>query len=99
MSLRTASWLAWSVCGLTLALIACTTVLFVLNPFGIRELPYSGCPRNPVGWIVAGHAFCFSFGEFARQYAIYGLQTDPGSLPLALAMPRPRTGSGSPASS
>ena len=46
-------------------------------------------PRNPVGWIVAGHAFCFSFGEFSRQYAIYGLQTDPGSLPLALAMASP----------
>jgi hypothetical protein len=100
-----AAWLAWSVCGLTLVLIACSAVLYVLNRFGIQELPYflvaeataalvgglisSRRPRNPVGWIVAGHAFCFSFGEFSRQYAIYGLQTDPGSLPLALAMASP----------
>ena len=100
-----AVWLAWSVCGLTLALIVCAFVLFFLNHFGIRELPYflvaeataalvgglisSRRPRNPVGWIVAGHAFCFSFGEFSRQYAIYGLQTDPGTLPFALAMASP----------
>ena len=37
---RAAAWLAWSVCGLTLALIASSAVLFVLNRFGIRELPY-----------------------------------------------------------
>ena len=35
-----AAWLAWIVCGLTLAVIACATVLFALNRFGIRELPY-----------------------------------------------------------
>jgi hypothetical protein len=102
---RMGSRVAWSVCGLTLALIACTIALFVLNRFGIRELPYflvaeataalvgsliaSRRPRNPVGWIVSGHAFCFSLGEFSRQYAIYGLQTDPDSLPFALAMASP----------
>ena len=35
-----AAWLAWSVCGLTLALIACSAVLFLPNRFGIQELPY-----------------------------------------------------------
>jgi two-component system NarL family sensor kinase len=40
-------------------------------------------PRNPVGWLLFGHSLCFSVGEFARQYAIYGLQTVPGSLPGA----------------
>jgi hypothetical protein len=105
MSPRTAARFAWSVCALTLALIGSAAVLFVLNSFGIGELPYflvaeataalvggmisSRRPRNPVGWFVAGHAFCFSFGEFSRQYAIYGLQTAPGSLPLALAMASP----------
>ncbi|MGH3145376.1 MAG: hypothetical protein ACRDTR_06190, partial [Rubrobacter sp.] len=43
-------------------------------------------PRNPVGWFVLGHAFCFTLGEFTRQYAIYGAQTDPGSLPFARAV-------------
>jgi hypothetical protein len=40
-------------------------------------------PRNPVGWFIIGHALCFTLGEFGRQYAIYGVQTNPGSLPLA----------------
>lgn len=40
-------------------------------------------PRNPVGWCLLVHALCFSGGEFARQYGIYGLQTVPGSLPGA----------------
>jgi hypothetical protein len=100
-----AVWLAWSACGLTLTLLVGAAVLFALNDNAVRNLPYylvaeataalvggliaSRRPRNPVGWIVAGHAFCFSFGEFSRQYAIYGLQTDPGSLPFALAMASP----------
>jgi hypothetical protein len=40
-------------------------------------------PTNPVGWFISGHALCFSLGEFARQYAVYGLLTEPGALPLA----------------
>jgi signal transduction histidine kinase len=40
-------------------------------------------PTNPVGWCIVGHAFCFTLGEFTRQYALYGLVTNPGSLPLA----------------
>jgi two-component system NarL family sensor kinase len=39
--------------------------------------------RNPVGWSILVHAFCFIGGELTRQYAIYGLQTQPGSLPAA----------------
>jgi hypothetical protein len=109
---RISARFAWSVCGLTLALIACTAVLFALNRYGVQDLPYflvaeatatlvggliaSSRPRNPVGWIVAGHALCFSFGEFSRQYAIYGLQTDPGSLPFALAMASPPYWNGLP---
>jgi signal transduction histidine kinase len=38
-------------------------------------------PRNPVGWLISVHAFSFILGEFSRQYAIYGIQTMPGSLP------------------
>ena len=39
-------------------------------------------PRNPVGWLILGHALCFSLGAFSRQYEFYGVLTDPGSLPL-----------------
>jgi hypothetical protein len=105
MSTRAAAWFAWSVCGLTLALLVSAAVLFALNHKPVRDLPYylvaeataalvgglitSRRPRNPVGWIVAGHAVCFSLGEFTRQYAIYGLQTEPGSLPFTVAMASP----------
>ena len=46
-------------------------------------------PDNRVGWLIVAHAFCFITGEFTRQYAIYGLLTAPGSLPLARAMASP----------
>jgi hypothetical protein len=105
MSPRISARFAWSVCGLTLVMITCTLALFVLNRYGIRDVPYflvaeataalvgglisSRQPRNPVGWFILGHALCFSLGEFSRQYAIYGLRTDPGSLPFAVAMSSP----------
>jgi hypothetical protein len=103
MSIRVA-WLAWSVCGLTLVLIACAVMLAVLNRYSLWDLTFliaqvsaalvggliaSRQPRNPVGWFVAGHALCFALGESTRQYAIYGLLTEPGSLPAAGAMISP----------
>ena len=101
MSPRTAAWLAWGVCGLVLVLIACAVVLALANHYDLWLVDFfiavasaglvgalitSRQPRNPVGWFILGHAFCFSLGEFSRQYAIYGLQTNPGSLPFARAM-------------
>ena len=95
------AWLAWSLCGLVLALIACAVALAVPNRFGLWRLDFliavasaalvgalvaSRQPRNPVGWFVLGHAFCFALGEFGRQYAIYGFITEPGALPFARAM-------------
>ena len=55
----------------------------------IGGLVASSKPRNPVDWIVLGHAFFFALGEFSRQYAIYGLIIEPGSLPLARALASP----------
>jgi hypothetical protein len=98
------AWLAWSVCGLTLVIIVCAVPLAVLNDYDLGRLAFlvaeataalvggliaSRRPRNPVGWLITGHALCFSLGEFSRQYAIYGLLTDPGSLPLARVMASP----------
>ena len=100
-----AALLAWSACGLILLMIASFAALSVPNryPFGplsivlvpetiaalVGGLVASRQPRNPVGWIVLGHAFFFTLGEFSRQYAIYGLITEPGSLPLAGGMASP----------
>jgi hypothetical protein len=88
-------------CGLTLVLITCALVLAVPNRYPASDLYFlmtevsatlvGGLiawrqPRNPVGWFIIGHALCFTLGEFGRQYAIYGVQTEPGSLPLAGAV-------------
>ncbi len=103
MSARNAARVAWGLCGLTLALITCAVALFVLNrgeqdvSFLISEavgalvggLISARRPTNPVGWLISGHAFCFTLGEFTRQYAIYGLLTEPDSLPFARAMAWP----------
>jgi hypothetical protein len=104
LSRRTAVWVAWSLCGLTLVLIACAGALAALNDYNLGMLLFvftevsaalvggliaSRQPRNPVGWLIIGHALCFTLGEFGRQYAIYGVLTEPGSLPLAGAMASP----------
>ena len=104
MSGRVSSWIAWSVCGLTLAMIACAVALAVPNRYGLGAVLFilteasaalvgalivSRRPENPVGWLVSSHALFFTLGEFGRQYAIFGLLTEPGSLPLARAMASP----------
>ncbi len=103
MSERVTGWIAWSVCGLILALIACAFVLASLNSYEgfvtfliaeataalVGGLIASRRPQNPVGWLILGHALCFTVGEFSRQYAIYGLITEPDALPLARAMAWP----------
>jgi hypothetical protein len=101
VSARAASRVAWSACGLTLAVIACSLVLGVLNQtdnqdvffvvalvscVAVGGLVASRQPRNPVGWFFLASAACFALQSFALQYALYGLQTDPGSLPAAKAM-------------
>ena len=101
---RAASWIAWSACGLTLAMIACAVALAVPNRYGLGAVLFilteasaalvgaliaSRRPENPVGWLVSTHALFFVLGEFGRQYAIFGLLTEPGSLPLARVMASP----------
>ena len=92
-----AAWLAWSVCGLTLALVACALALAILNdadaaavsfPFAMTAsavvggLVASRRPKNPVGWFVLGSGACFALVGFANGYATYGLLTAPGALPV-----------------
>jgi hypothetical protein len=93
---RTAGWLAWSVCGLTLIMIACAIVLAVLNrsdvaaamifPLALTAstvvggLVASRRPENPVGWFFLGSAGCFALAELASEYALYGL---PGAQVMA----------------
>ncbi len=104
MRSRTASRLAWSVCGLSLALLACAIVLAVLNGADVEAVSFplaitastvvgglvaSRRPQNPVGWFFLGSAICFAFVAFVSGYATYGLLTAPGALPGARAMAWP----------
>ena len=104
MSRRAASWIAWSTCGLTLIMIACAVALAVPNRYGLGVVLFiltevsaalvgaliaSRRPENLVGWLISSHALFFTLGEFSRQYAIFGLLTEPGSLPLARVMASP----------
>jgi hypothetical protein len=61
-------------------------VVALVSCVAVGGLVASRKPRNPVGWFFLASAACFALQSFALQYAIYGLQTHPGSLPAAMAM-------------
>ena len=95
MSRRTA-WLAWSVCGLTVVLIACAVALAFLNRSAdVRAVIFPLCltlsavvgglvasrrPANPVGCFFLGSGGCFAITLVATEYATYGL---PGAQAMA----------------
>ena len=66
-------------------------LLFLSEPLAalVGGLILARQPRNPVGWLIVGHALCFTLGEFCRQYALFGVLTRPGSLPFAHALAWP----------
>jgi hypothetical protein len=92
---------AWALCAVTLALIACVVVLGVLNPLtssnpsfsivGITGVVVGGVvasrrPQNAVGWLFIAGALLSTLRGLSAEYAIYGLLTQPGSLPAATAV-------------
>jgi hypothetical protein len=96
-----ASRLAWGICALTLALIAATLVLAVLARESFADLGFpliwvssavvgglvaSRLPGNLVGWLFLGSALGSAVHAFGGQYAVYGMLTEPGSLPLVGTM-------------
>ena len=67
---------AWLLCGLSLALLACAVVLAVLNGADVDAVSFplaltasavvgglvaSRRPENPIGWFFLGGAVCFAF--------------------------------------
>src|SRR5829696_5231775 len=106
MSTRVAAWLAWSLCGLTLILVACVVafealyrvslsglslLVFVVASALVGAVVASRQPRNPVGWFFVVSATCWAVNEATGRYAVYGLLIEPGSLPLARLMAWPST--------
>jgi hypothetical protein len=58
---------------------AVTLLIFVVVGVLIAERH----PRNPIGWLLCGAALALTAGNLAIEYAVYGLLTQPGSLPGA----------------
>ena len=101
MSTRTASRLAWSLCASIVVVGACVISLQALNgratvqgtvaaggtitAAAVGALVASRRPRNPVGWFLLCSSISLTLAEFASEYAVYGLLTDPGSLPFPRA--------------
>jgi len=107
MSGRTASRVAWASCAMIVFLGACVMVLQVLNDrAAVQDVIAAGGaitsavvgavvasrrPRNPVGWFFLGSSMSLTLAEFTSEYALYGLRTEPGSLPFAQVMAWPQT--------
>ena len=106
MSSRVASWLAWSVCAVSLVLIAGSMVFLVLNGGTVQDWIFVGGmvstaivgglvasrrPGNPVGWFFVVSAASLALQALTSEYAQYGLITDPGSVPAARALAWPQT--------
>lgn len=101
MSPRTTFRLAWGTCALTLVLIFVNDLLSVLNPFAIDDLSFSIVgvtsvvvggvvasrrPSNLIGWLFLGGALISTVRGVAAEYAVYGIETNPGALPLSRTM-------------
>ena len=103
---RKASRVAWASCALIVLLGVCVIVLQTLNGRAtvqdtvaaggavtsavVGAVVASRRPRNPVGWFFLGSSMSLTLAEFTSEYALYGLRTEPGSLPLAGAMAWPQ---------
>lgn len=100
MSPQTAFRLAWGMCVLTLALIFVTDVLSVFNSSSLDGLSFSIVviasavvggvvasrrPSNLIGWLFLGGALVSTVRALTAEYAVYGIETNSGSLPLTQA--------------
>jgi hypothetical protein len=88
---------AWSACGLTLALLVGGLLLPAHTPAGVVDLTPIAVlaaanalvgallaarrPEHPIGWLLLASGLLVSLAQFAGQYAYYTLVTRPGSLP------------------
>ena len=100
MKRRAASRLAWGTCALTLIFISGIVVLTFLTRHGFDDLSFtivgvsstivgavvaSKRPANLVGWLFLLAALLSTAQGLAAGYAVYGILTDPGAVPLPYA--------------
>ena len=107
MNGRSTSRVAWASCALIVVLGAWVIVLQALNGRAtvqdavaaagaltaavVGAVVASRRPKNPVGWFFLGSSTSLTLAELTSEYALYGLRTEPGSLPFARAMAWPQT--------
>ena len=60
-----------------------TVGLAVVVYAGVGRLIASRVPRNAIGWLLVLMGLSLGASVLAEQYALYGLATAPGSLPVA----------------
>jgi hypothetical protein len=103
---RATTWLAWSLCALTVVLVGgvvaftlaqgahlqgMTFLMAVVASALVGAVVASHRPRNPIGWFFLASAACFAAGEATFRYAVYGIVVAPGTLPGAEALVWPQT--------
>ncbi len=93
------AWSAWAVVmalmGASFALLAlggkapddpfllAVSPLLNLGYASVGALIAARKPTNPIGWLLIGVAFGFALASVSEEYARYGLQINPGSVPGA----------------
>ena len=100
MKARTTLRLALGMGALTMGLICATVGFTFLNDDSLGNASFSivGVAsvvvgvlvasrrhENPIGWLFLGGALVFSIRGLAAEYAVYGITTNPGSVPVPLA--------------
>ncbi|MDQ3509101.1 MAG: hypothetical protein M3494_13995 [Actinomycetota bacterium] len=93
-----ARWVAWSLCAAFFVMTFFVYALMFLNEADIVRggLPFLGIasavvgslvasrqPRNVVGWFFLASAVFSTVRALFGEYAIYGIETSPGSVPFA----------------
>ncbi|MGH3088052.1 MAG: hypothetical protein ACRDSJ_12125 [Rubrobacteraceae bacterium] len=107
-----AAWVAWSLCAAVFVgmlgvfalefvngvnIITAGLPLIWLASAVVGALVVSRQPRNVVGWFFLGSAFFATLNVLLGQYALYGIETSPGSplagtaawVSIAVGMPGP----------
>lgn len=97
---------AWVLCGFTLVVLVAGIWLGLVNGATVADLSWlpfvAACalvgglissqrPALLIGWLFGISGVSFALMQFTGEYALYGLVTNPGSLPLARAAVWPQS--------
>jgi hypothetical protein len=97
----TAKVVAWGACALTLVLAAVIIFMILVNGDDVYDANFtivavssaivgavvaSRRPTNPVGWLFLGGVLGAAIKVLAGEYAVYGISTNPGAVPLPYVM-------------